>query len=309
MSRNWRGIDKDTLHKLIVNGVNATRKPEEPATSREVLKSWGYGVDETIAIPTIVIDDKGNIGGAKWTVVGNITKRVSMKTTKIWPTEDVGDFYLSMDIPELDIFTFGEHGWNVSEWMDSSELSWDVRRKEGKGQETVSTSTFYKKGFSIRICVLPVSFNTVHLTMAILPLAKKDIKTTFPTLHDKANCPQLALAWGEKNVKVKQEIKLGIREGDGRHEMDILPIIQDTRTYYHSFENFPPSAEILKAMQDFLSECQGLNNKSPETLQKALAGLPYREKPMKPKFLWPAAFTEENEFALTETGMHNVLVT
>ena len=298
--KNRKKVDKGTLQKLIVK--------DDTITKMEVVRSWGYGDDDKIAIPTICINEDGTIRGTKWTVLGNITKRVSIKTTSIWmDTEDEQDMYISLEVPELDKFTFHNQGRNVSDWIDSSELSWNVTKKKGRKQEEMSDSHIYEKGFSIRMGVLPISIDTANLTLSILPLAKNYIKKIFADQFNKVYCPQLALTLGDRNVKAIG-IKLGIQEKEGQYGMGILPIIQDNRSDEQIMEYFPSSLEIRKTMADFLRECQGFNNKIPRTLQEALAAGPYNLVAIEPEFLWPEAHKEESDLPLKNPGKYPLIL-
>ena len=147
--KNTSNIDKDILEKFIVKGGKEEIK--------KALHSWGHDKDERIAIPTIHIARDGNIGGVKWTILGNTLKKVTIKATNLWPDceENVS---LSLTVPELDCFTFDHQSKNISEWVDCSELSWTVKRKGERHKDVTEDYNMTDKSFSIRLCICIACF-------------------------------------------------------------------------------------------------------------------------------------------------------
>ena len=144
-------IDHDTLAKIIVKGG--------PVAGKEAMKIFGYDENENIAIPTIVIGGDGSIGGTKWTVLGKAPKKVTIKGIQLWP-ECEDEVHIALEVPEFDTFTFYNRCRNISGWIDSTELTWSVMRKNEKNKKVKVQPTNYEKtgirGFSIRMGVMPV---------------------------------------------------------------------------------------------------------------------------------------------------------
>jgi hypothetical protein len=148
--KNRKEISNEILEKLIVKGG--------PVAIKESLKELGYKETKKVAVPTIVIAGDGRIGGVKWAVLGKASKKVTLKTSQLWP-EGMDEVNISLEVPEFDTFTFYNKCRNVSGWIDSTELSWTVVKKNEKGKKVTVQPTNYDataiKGFSIR----PNSFN------------------------------------------------------------------------------------------------------------------------------------------------------
>ena len=181
------------------------------------------------------------------------------------------EVYISLAVPDFDSFTFYNKCRNVSGWLDSTELTWTVVKKNEKGKKITVQQTNYNttgiKGFSIRLGVVPVSVDSCNLTVAIISLSKDELKKNHAEKYNKVYCLQIALIMGENNVKTAS-IKLGIKEmPEMEVGMGILPVIQDVRSNDQIADQFPSSMEIRKAMSHFLRGCQGFNNKIPRTLQ------------------------------------------
>ena len=297
--KNRKEIPTEILEKLIVKGG--------PVAIKESLKQFGYKENEKVAVPTLVVAGDGRIGGIKWTVLGKASKKVTIKASQLWP-EGMDEVYISLELPEFDTFTFYNKCRNVSGWMDSSELTWTVVKKNEKGKKVTVQPTNYSttgiKGFSIRLGVLPVSVDTCNLTVAITSLSKEDMKKNYAEKYNKIYCPQIALIMGENNTKTAS-IKLGIKEiPEMEVGMGILPVIQDVRSNDQIADQFPSSLEIRKAMGHFLRGCQGFNNKIPRTLQEALAEGQDKWVAIEAEFLWPEAHTEENDVPVEDLGMY-----
>ena len=290
-------IDHDTLAKIIVKGG--------PVAVKEAMKTFGYDENENIAIPTIVIGGDGSIGGTKWTVLGKAPKKVTIKGIQLWP-ECEDEVHIALEVPEFDTFTFYNRCRNISGWIDSTELTWSVMRKNEKNKKVKVQPTNYEKtgikGFSIRMGVMPVSVDTSNLTLAIFPLAKDEIKKKMGDKYNKVYCPQVALTMGDNNVKA-MTIKLGLLEDEtNQFGMGILPIIQDVRSDAQIGESFPTSLEIRKTMAHFLRGTQGFNNKIPRTLQDSLTEGPDKLVAIEAEFLWPEAHVEENDIPVEDIG-------
>ena len=291
-------IDNDTLAKLIVKGG--------PVAIKEAIKTLGYDENEKIAIPTIVIGGDGRIGGTKWTVLGISNKVVAIKGIQMWP-ECEDDVHISLEVPNFDSFTFYNKCRNISGWIDSSELSWSVLKKNERNKKVTVQPTNYEKtgikGFSIRMGVMPTAVDSCNLTLAIFPLAKDDIKKKMGDKYNKVYCPQIALTMGENNVKA-MTVKLGIGEKDeDQFGMGISPVLQDVRSDQQILEKFPLSLEIRKTMAHFLRGCQGFNNKIPRTLQESLNDAPDKLVAIEAEFLWPEAHGEEHDEPLEDICM------
>ena len=292
-------ISKDVLEKLVVKGG--------PVAIKEHLKEFGYESTDKVAVPTIVVAGDGRIGGVKWTVLGKSSKKATIKASQLWP-EGMEDVYINLEVPEFDSFTFYNKCRNVSGWLDSSELTWTVVKKNEKGKKVTVQQTNYDttgiKGFSIRLGVMPVSVDICNLTVAIISLSKEELKKNHGEKYNKVYCPQIALIMGDNNVKTAS-IKLGIMEKpEMAVGMGILPVIQDVRSNDQIADQFPSSIEIRKAMSHFLRGCGGFNNKIPRTLQEALAEGQDKWVPIEPEFLWPEAHTEENDEPVEDSGMY-----
>ena len=89
-----------------------------------------FGLKDTdkVAVPTIVVGGDGRIGGVKWTVLGKFSKKVTIKASQLWP-EGMDDVYISLEVPEFDSFIFYNTCRNVSGWLDTTELTWTVVKK------------------------------------------------------------------------------------------------------------------------------------------------------------------------------------
>ena len=252
-------IDHDTLAKIIVKGG--------PVAVKEAMKTFGYDENENIAIPTIVIGGDGSIGGTKWTVLGKAPKKVTIKGIQLWP-ECEDEVHIALEVPEFDTFTFYNRCRNISGWIDSTELTWSVMRKNEKNKKVKVQPTNYEKtgirGFSIRMGVMPVSVDTSNLTLAIFPLAKDEIKKKMGDKYNKVYCPQVALTMGDNNVKA-MTIKLGLLEDEtNQFGMGILPIIQDVRSDAQIGESFPT---LWKSGKQWLTSSEaprGSITRSPE---------------------------------------------
>ena len=297
--KNRKEVNKEIIEKLLVKGG--------PVAIKESLKQFGYKDNEKVAVPTIVVAGDGRIGGIKWTVLGKASKKVTIKASQLWP-EVVDEVCISLEVPEFDTFSFYNKCRNVSGWIDSSELTWTVIKKNEKGKKVTVQPTNYSnsgiKGFSIRLGVLPVSVDTCNLTVAITSLSKEDMKKNYPEKYNKVYCPQIALIMGESNTKTAS-IKLAIKETlEMEVGMGILPVIQDVRSNDQIAEQFPTSLEIRKALGHFLRGCQGFNNKIPRTLQEALAEGQDSWVPIEAEFLWPEAHNEENDTPIEDSGMY-----
>ena len=300
--KNRKEIDHETLGKLVVKGG--------PVAIKETLKEWGYEENDKVAVPTITVAGDGRIGGVKWTVIGKANKKVTIKALQLWPEGCEEDVHICMEVPEFDTFNFYNKCRNTSGWIDSTELSWTVIKKNEKGKKVTVPPTNYPetgiRGFSIRMGVLPVSVNSCTITLAILSLSKDEIKKKFADKYNKVYCPQIALIMGENNVKAVS-INLGIEEKEGmKFGMGILPVIQDVRSDEQIAEKFPSSLELRKAMAHFLRSCQGFNNKIPRTLQEALAEGPDKLAVIEAEFLWPEAHSEEGDTPVEDSGMYNI---
>ena len=74
-----------------------------------------------------------------------------------------------------------------------------------KQKLTVIVPTIYEttgvNDFSVRMGVLPNSYDAANLTLAILPLSEAEVKKLFGDKYSKNYTGQVALTMGEHNVK------------------------------------------------------------------------------------------------------------
>ena len=188
--KHRKEIDKESLEKLIVKGG--------PLAIKETLKAWGYDETDKVAVPTIVVAGDGRIGGVKWTVIGKASKKVTIKALQLWPEGCEEDVPICMEVPEFDNFNFYNKYRNTSGWIDSTELSWTVIKKNEKGKKVTMPPTNYPEtgiqGFSIRMGVLPVSVNSCTITMAILSRmrSRRSLQTSTP----RCTALRFHLSWG-----------------------------------------------------------------------------------------------------------------
>ena len=66
-------------------------------------------------------------------------------------------------------------------------------KKENKKKVVISIDKYQEVGvqkFSLRICVAPISATTASLTLAIVPLAKDDLKKRIPKHYSRGARPE-----------------------------------------------------------------------------------------------------------------------
>jgi hypothetical protein len=164
-----------------------------------------------------------------------------------------------------------------------------VFKKENKKKVVISIDKYQEVGvqkFSLRICVAPISATTLFLTLAIVLLAKDDLKKRIPEHYSKTVCPQVALTLGEKMTRAIT-IKLGVEEPIGRKSgMKVWPVIDDIRPAEEQGQNIL-SIDVGKELSKFLRTVQGLNNKLPKNLDEAFEEVKKNASPSEPDGIWP----------------------
>ena len=265
---------------------------------------WNYcnSHEENVAVPMLVTGPDGKVTVTKWVVTGMVEPK-AVKAEQIWK-EGEKDVFVEIKIPDLTIFTFYNRCHNVCSWLDSDSLVWTVFKKENKKKVVISIDKYQEVGvqkFSLRICVAPISATTASLTLAIVLLAKDDLKKRIPEHYSKTVCPQVALTLGEKTTRAIT-IKLGVEEPiGGKSGMKVWPLIEDLRPAEEQGQNIL-SMDIRKALSKFLRTVQGLNNKLPKNLDEAFEEVKKNASPSEPEWIWPPHHEVESEEPLVEQG-------
>ena len=215
------------------------------------------------------------------------------------------DIFVSVKSIDTAMFPFYNKRRNVSGWIDSSAIDFALSRKVGNKKQPIQADKFEEygmKGFSLRLCIMPVTSTTASLTLALFPLAKDGMKAKAPDHYTKTSCPQVPLPIGSNNAKYAI-VKLGIVEpASTKVGMGIWPVIEDIRTSEEAANIFPTSMEIRKALHSFMRTCKGLSNKAAKKVMEALEDTDELNKSIDPEFIWPEAAETESEEPVEELG-------
>ena len=271
-----------------------------------LIEKWKYAHPDIIAVPSLTVSTEGRLTGAKWYVQGMLPKEINLKLSQL-NTEADDDLYICIkNNMDLSVFSFYNKRRNVSGWIDSTEIDFSLFRRAKSKKQPIKPDQFEAqgmKGFSVRLCAMPVNTNTASLTLALHPLGKDELKAKAPDHYYKNCCPQVALPIGENNAKYLL-VKLGIEE-PARADvgMGILPVIEDVRKEEEIASISPTSLEIRTALHNFLRTVKGLNNKSAKKVMEAMEDMNTEvAKTFEPEFIWPEAAGVESEEPVDELG-------
>ena len=204
--RNRNELPQDIFKDLIAaGGVEKVKQV--------VQEKWKQVPTDILAVPCLTVNTEGRLSGAKWYVTGQLPKDIKLKLSQL-NSEAEDDVYICIKNMDLSIFPFYNRRRNVSGWIDSGELDIMLFRKAKSKKQQVQAnqfSTLGMKGFSVRLCVMPTSTTTAHMTLALQPMRKEELKAKASDNYYKHCCPQVALPIRENNAKYLT-IKLGIEE-------------------------------------------------------------------------------------------------
>ena len=268
-------------------------------------EKWKYSPPDIVAVPSLIVSTEGRLSGAKWYVHGRLPKDINLKLSQL-NTEADDDLYICIQNMDLSVFTFYNKRRNVSGWIDSAELEFTLFRKAKSKKQQIKSDQFDAlgmKGFSVRLCILPINTNTASMTLALHPMGKDELKAKAPEHYYKNTCPQVALPIGENNAKYLL-VKLGIEEPVRADVgMGILPVIEDVRKEEEIANISPSSMEIRTALHNFLRTVKSLNNKSAKKVIEAMEDMNTEvAKTFDPEFVWPEAAGVETDEPVDELG-------
>ena len=303
--RNRNELPQDIFKDLIADGGVEKVK-------QVIQEKWKQVPTDILAVPCLTVNTEGRLSGAKWYVTGQLPKDINLKLSQL-NSEAEDDLYICIKNVDLSIFPFYNRRRNVSGWIDSDELDITLFRKAKSKKQQIQAdqfSTLGLKGFSVRLCVVPTSTTTAHMTLALHPMRKEELKAKASDNYFKNCCPQVALPIGENNAKYLT-IKLGIEEPDYiKVGMGVLPIIEDLRTELEIASVSPSSLEVRKALHNFLRSVRGLNNKTAKKVMEAMEDMATEVgRCYDADYIWPEAVTEESEEPVNELGeLHEYFV-
>ena len=289
--KNRKAITNEVVSDLICDG--GVERVRDLLTDK-----WKHNPDDVIVVPTLTINTAGKISGAKWHVLGKLTKDVNIKLTQLNSEAD-DDAIINIKNLELGIFPFYNKRRNVSGWIDSEEVDFSVVRKEGKKKVTVKADQLEDagfKGFSLRIGVMPVAPTKANIVLAIHPLGKEGLKDKVPDGYYKNACPQVALGIGDSNAKFLC-VSMGVQEpASCEFGMGILPVIEDLRSEGEIASLFPSSWDIRSALFNFMRTVKGFNNKSVKKIMEAMDDIETElSRSLDPEFVWPECVASEGD--------------
>ena len=219
-----------------------------------LVTKWKHCPDDTVAVPCLTVNTVGKVSGAKWYLVGKLMREVNVKLTQLNSDAD-DDVVLSIKINDLGIFPFYNKRRNVSGWVDSSEVDFNLNKKVKSKKQQVDVDQYTAvgfKGFSLRVGVTPISATSANIVLALHPLGKDELKAKIPDFYYKNGCPQVALSIGDNNSKylcVPMMVQEPPSCGFG---MGILPAIEDLRSEQERISLHPSSWELRVACNAFL---------------------------------------------------------
>ena len=288
-------LPKEDLKKLLIDG--GSEKVKEA-----MVTVWKYGPEENIAVPVMVAGPDGKLVGAKWVTVGKVEPK-AVKAEQIWSGAEK-EVFVEIKIEDLTMFTFHNRCRNVSGWIDSDSISWTVFKKEKQKKVVVDVDKYGELGvqkFSLRICVMPTSTKAAALTLAIVPMAKDELKKKLPDHYSKTVCPQVALTLGLNNTRALT-IKLGVEEPIGsKTGMMLWPLVEDVRAQEERGNNIT-SLDIRKGLAKFLRTVQGVNNKMPKNLHEAFEEAKRNPTPSEAEWIWPEHHEVESIEPIEQQG-------
>ena len=296
--KNRNEIPVDTFKELIADGGMENIKTV-------LVDKWKHNPDEIIAVPSLSINNAGRLSGAKWYVIGKLTKDINLKLTQLNSDAD-DDIFICIKNLEMSMFPFYNKRRNCSGWIDSSELEFSMFRKAKSKKQPIQADQFADHGmtgFSVRIGIMPVSTTTASLTLALQPMNKDDLKAKAPDSYYKNGCPQVALPIGDNNTK-HLLIKLGVQEPSGSNVgMGVFPIIEDLRSEVEVANVCPTSLEIRTSLHNFMRTVKGFNNKSAKKVMEAMEDTAAEvAKNFEPEVIWPEAASVESDEPVDELG-------
>ena len=296
--KNRKEIPIETFKDLIADGgVEKVKKV--------LVDKRKYNPADIIAVPSLTVNNAGKLSGAKWYVIGKLSKDINLKLTQLNSDAD-DDIFICIKNMELSVFPFYNKRRNASGWIDSSELDFSMFRKAKSKKQPIQADQFAglgMTGFSVRIGIMPVSTTTASLTLALHPMNKEDLKAKAPDGYYKNGCPQVALPIGDNNAK-SLIIKLGIEEPTGsKVGMGVFPIIEDLRKEEEVANVCPTSLEVRTALHNFMRTGKGFNNKTAKKVLEAMEDAPAEvAKNYESEFIWPEAASVEGDEPVDELG-------
>lgn len=184
------------------------------------LTESGLIQDKEAAVAVLIKVEGGKLQGTCWTLVGGLK-------TVVVPTHHLGGERgktVSLNLGDLSVFTFPGDGdprqsSNRSYWVPGMQLTTKLTTSDGEvtDKKLIEADPVFKKGFVLRVSILPLKAGEAALWLSIAPGTKESVKAEAEkkgmTSYD-ARIPTLEVPLGTTATGPQATVRMGPMEGD-----------------------------------------------------------------------------------------------